>query len=95
LLSFPLLITIFVAISTTLYLLSYGIIQVFKISHRKAVIYSIAFLTVLATLLIPNFAWCSKLRQAHVFGAIVFIYLVPSLTLLLAVLRKRGIAHEK
>ncbi|KJS80371.1 MAG: hypothetical protein JM58_18730 [Peptococcaceae bacterium BICA1-8] len=92
----PLLITAFVAISVILYLLSYGIIQVFKISQKKTVVYLIGLLTVLSTLLIPDFAWCMKLREVHIYAAIIFIYFLPLLTLLLSVLReKRGIIHEK
>jgi spore germination protein len=85
----PLLIGVFVAISLTLYLLSFGISQVFKICRRKAVIYITSFCSVFATLLIPNFAWSIYLRDLHTYIAIIFIYCLPLLTLLLAVLRKK------
>jgi len=96
LLTLPLLIGAFVTISIVLYLLSYGIIQVFKISHKKTVIYVMALITVLAIMLVPDFAWGIKFRRIHTYATIVFIYLLPLLTFLLAVLRKkRGNIYEK
>ncbi|KJS22677.1 MAG: hypothetical protein VR72_04915 [Clostridiaceae bacterium BRH_c20a] len=90
LLTVPLLIGVFVTISVTLYLLSYGIIQVFKISHKKTVIYVMALITILAIMLVPDFAWYIKFRGIHTYAAIIFIYFLPISTLTLAVLRKKG-----
>jgi spore germination protein (amino acid permease) len=90
LLTLPLLITAFVTISITLYLLSYGIVQLFNIARKKIVIYITAFFAVLAILLIPIFSWGIVLRDSHIYAALVFVYFLPFLTLLLAVLRKKG-----
>ncbi|MFZ7103722.1 MAG: GerAB/ArcD/ProY family transporter [Peptococcaceae bacterium] len=90
LLTVPLLTTAFIAISVTLYLLSYGFMQLFKISHKKTVIYLMALLTVFAKIFIPDFAWSIKIREIHLYAGIIFIYLLPLITLLLAGLRKKG-----
>lgn len=90
LLTMPLLIGAFVTISLTLYLLSFGISQVFKLSCRKFIIYFFGLSCLLATMLIPNFAWSLRLRDLHIYIAIVFVYVLPIFTLLLAVIRKKG-----
>ncbi|MFZ5946057.1 MAG: GerAB/ArcD/ProY family transporter [Bacillota bacterium] len=89
-LTVPLLITAFVTIAVTLYLLSYGIIQTFDLKNKKIVICSAALITVLATLLIPNFAWSIRLRDVHIYLTFIFIYFLPLSTLLLIFFRRKG-----
>lgn len=96
LLSLSALVGGFTTICMTLYLLTYGVAQVFGITRRNAVIYAGAGLTALATYVIPNFAWTMEIRELLNDAALVLISLIPVGTLLIAIVRgKRGPKYEK
>ncbi|MFA5881302.1 MAG: endospore germination permease [Eubacteriales bacterium] len=87
LLTLPWLVAVFTTICLVLYLLSYGIIQVFNFRNKKAVIYIASGISVLATFFIPNFAWSMEIRNiinVLTWGA---IFIIPVLTLIVAILR--------
>lgn len=86
-LTFPTLIGVFTAVCLVLYLLSYGIVQIFRITNQKPVIISVAIATSTATYLIPNFAWTMKVRSIVDYSTLVFILLIPLLTLIVSLLR--------
>lgn len=90
-LTFPTLIGVFTTICLVFYLLSYGIVQIFGITNKKPVIISLATVTAAATYLIPNFAWTMKIRSIIDDSTLVFILLIPLLTLIVSLLRgKKG-----
>lgn len=90
-LTLPWIIGIFTTWSLTLYFLTYGIMQMFTLwPKKKAVIYATALVVCLLGYLIPNFTWIIKIREAFSLSTIGFVYMIPVLTLLVSLLRKKG-----
>ncbi|MEL7563978.1 MAG: endospore germination permease [Dehalobacterium sp.] len=91
-LTLPWIVGVFTTICLFTYLLSYGVCQVFHFQNKKAVVVIITILVIAGTSLFPNFAWQVMLRENLNYATLVFIYLIPFLTLILAILReKRGL----
>lgn len=88
-LTLPWLVGIFSTLCVFLYLLSYGIVQTFNIQHRTVVIYLLAAVIVGGTLLFPNYAWTLQARELLNIVTLLFIAVIPVLTLILAVIRKK------
>lgn len=94
LLTLPWLVAIFTTMCVYIYLLAYGIIGLFGLSYRKLTLSLVTAAVIGATYLIPNITWMLVLREAFTQVTILFVAVVPALTLLLAVIRgKEGIEH--
>lgn len=89
LLTLPWLIAVFTTLCLYLYLLSFGLVQFFNLRHRKAAIYAVALTVFGATMLFPNYAWTIVFRQYLSWAGLVFIFLIPTLTLAVACIRGR------
>jgi spore germination protein (amino acid permease) len=72
------------------YLAAYGIIVAFKIKNKKFIILLVGVFTMMFSYIIPNYAWSTLIWQIINYITIVFIFLIPLLTLLLALFRKQG-----
>ncbi len=88
-LTMPWLIGIFTTICIFLYLLAYGIVQVFGCQFRKGIIFAVGVLAVAATYFCPNLAWLMKMRIGITYVTFVFGLFIPLLTLLVAVVKKQ------
>lgn len=93
-LTMPWLIGIFTTICLYLYLLAYGIMQVFSLKNKKAVVYLAIALLALATYIFPNMAWTLTVRKYTSLITLVFLYILPLSTLLIAVLRDKKEEYE-
>ena len=83
------LLGIFTTWALFLYLLSYGVMQVFDITKKRLVIYSLTAILLITTYLIPNGAWVTQIRLGITLSTLGFVYIIPALTLFLAILRKK------
>lgn len=90
LLSTPMIIGVFTTICLYVYLLAYGIMQVFGLNSRKVIIIGTITVPVLATYLIPNFAWTMKIRSVVDYVTLAFVILIPIITLIIAILRSKA-----
>ncbi|MCW3491023.1 GerAB/ArcD/ProY family transporter [Dethiobacter alkaliphilus] len=88
-LTLPWIVAIFTTLCVFLYLFSFGIIQALQIPYRKLVVLLCAAVAVGASLLFPNYALKVQYFDALTVTTIVFVLLIPSLTLMLAVIRKK------
>ncbi len=88
-LTLPWLIGIFTTMCLFIYLLSFGIIQVFNLRNRKLVVFSVAGLIVLATYILPNYTWALTVREHFFIPSLLFLYVIPLLTLLISILRAK------
>lgn len=88
-LTLPWLVAIFTTLCVFLYLFSFGVIQLLQIRYRKALILLSAAAAAGAGFLFPNYAW--KIQQLEIFAivTITFILLIPLLTYVLAIIRKK------
>lgn len=93
-LTLPWIVGVFTTICLFTYLLSYGVCQIFHLQNKKAVVFTITALVIACTSLFPNFAWQAKLREYMNYATLVFVYLIPFLTLILAILRKKRGLNE-
>ncbi|MDW7652065.1 MAG: endospore germination permease [Bacillota bacterium] len=89
LLTLPWLIAIFTTMSVYIYLLAFGIIELFGLSHRKVSIGIVAAAIIGATYLIPDMAWTIVLRQHFNYFTLLFTAVIPALTLLMAAIRHK------
>lgn len=89
-LTLPWLIAIFTTMCIYIYLLSYGIVQVFNLPYRKATIYLVTVAIIGATYLIPNLGWTMVFREYYNYFTLIFIAVIPILTLIVAVIRGKG-----
>lgn len=87
LLTLPWLVAIFTTMSIYIYLLSYGIIELFGFSRRKITLVIVTIAIIAATYLIPNLTWMLLLREYYNYFTLLFTAVIPVLTLLLAVIR--------
>ena len=88
-LTLPWLIGVFTTMCLFIYLLSFGIIQVFNLRKRKWIIYSVAGFIVLATYVFPNYTWALTARKYFYIPSLLFLYVIPLLTLLISILRAK------
>lgn len=89
------LIGVFTTICLVVYLLSYGIIEIFHLKNKKLICYSVSVLAVAAAYLFPSVAVEQKIRSSFNIATLIFVFVIPILTLLLATLRKmRGCYNE-
>ncbi len=88
-LTMPWILGIFSTWALFLYLLTYGVTQVFDLKRRKQVIYAFTVLLLLATYLIPNYAWATQMRGWVTLSTLAFSYLIPAITLVLVILGGR------
>ncbi|MDT3699558.1 MAG: endospore germination permease [Thermincola sp.] len=90
-LTFPWIIGVFTTICIFLYLLSYGTSQLLNIKNPKIAVYILTIAVVCSVYLFPNFMVEEKIRGFYNYFTLFFVYLLPSFTLLLAIIRsKRG-----
>ncbi|EEG76850.1 GerAB/ArcD/ProY family transporter [Dethiobacter alkaliphilus] len=92
-LTLPWIVAIFTTLCVFLYLLSFGIIQLLHIPYRKLTVFLCAGLIVASSLLFPNYPAKMQYFDAFALLTIVFVLLIPSLTLILAIIRKKE-GHE-
>ncbi|MEL7563871.1 MAG: GerAB/ArcD/ProY family transporter [Dehalobacterium sp.] len=96
LLTLPWLIAIYTTMAIYLYLLSYNFVYLFNLKNRKVYIYVFTGLPLLIGYLIPNAIWHETLRYYLTFATVPLVYILPLLTIFLAVIRKKGrLSHEK
>lgn len=89
------LIGVFTTICLMVYLVSYGTMEILSLKNKKLVCYGASALAVAATYLFPNVAFEQKARSLFNIVSLVFLFGIPLLTLLLAILRKkRGSCNE-
>lgn len=93
-LTLPWIVGVFTTICLFTYLVSYGICQFFHFSNKKAVVFIVSALIIAGTSLFPNFAWQNILRENLNYATLICTYLIPVLTLVLAILRKKRGLHE-
>ncbi|MDW7675101.1 MAG: endospore germination permease [Bacillota bacterium] len=86
-LTLPWLIAIFTTMCIYIYLLSYGIIEVFGLPNRKITIYLVTTAIIGMTYLIPNLAWTMVLRGYFNYFTLIFVAFIPICTLVLAMIR--------
>ncbi|SFG09143.1 spore germination protein [Desulfotomaculum arcticum] len=91
-LTLPWLVAVFTTIALFIYLLSYGISEIFHLPrHRKTITYITSFALVLAIYVFPNYIWVLKVREHFNYLTLFFVLALPLGTLILAVIRgKRG-----
>lgn len=90
LLTLPWLIGIYTTMAIYLYLLSYSIIELFHLKNRKLAICFFTLLPLVIGFLIPNTIWHDTLRTYLSYATVPLVYILPLLTLFLAVIRKKG-----
>lgn len=88
-LTLPLFIGVFTTICLFVYLLSYGLMQTFNLQQKKLVVWLASAVTGLATFAVTNVAFTLKMREYFFIATLFFVYLIPLLTLILAVLRRK------
>lgn len=88
--TFAWLISLFCAGALFYYLASYGLIQIFNLKKKSIAIFSVGILVIMLSYIIPNYSWNIFIWQILNYITIVFIFFIPLLTLVLAVLRKQG-----
>lgn len=89
-LTIPWLVGIFTTWALFLYFLTYGVMQVFCLKRKKEVIYIFTVAIFLVGYLIPSFAWTMQMREWVSLATLVLVYLIPTLTFTLALLRRKG-----
>lgn len=88
-LTIPWIFGVFTSICLMVYLLSYGIMEIFHLENRKLVCFGVSILTVAAAYLFPNVAVEQKVRNAFNIVTLIFVFVIPIVTLILAILRKK------
>lgn len=91
LLTMPWLIAIYTTMAIYLYLLSYSFVEMFNLKKRKLAICLFTALPLILGYLIPSTIWHDNLRSYLTFATIPLVYILPLLTLFLAIIRKKGI----
>lgn len=90
LLTLPWLTGIYSTLAIYLYLLCSSTFQLFKISHKKLMTFLITSIPVVLAYFLPNEAWHEHLRLYLTIITVPMVYILPVLTLLLAIIRKKG-----
>ncbi|HWI55055.1 MAG TPA: endospore germination permease [Desulfobacteria bacterium] len=85
-LTFPWIVGIFTTLCLFVYLASYGIVQVFGL-QRKFVVFAVTVFVIAAAYIFPDFAVVEKARGLLPYLTIIFMYIMPVLTLLVAIIR--------
>jgi len=87
----PWLIGVFTTCGLFLYLLTYGLMQVFNLRNKRAVISAAAALVLAVGHYIPDYAWTMTLRTYIAYATPLFVIAIPVFTLAVAALRgQRG-----
>lgn len=89
-LTIPWFVGIFTSWALFLYFLAYGVMQVFSLNKKKEVIYIVTVALFLVGYLIPSYAWAMQMRIWILMATLVLVYLIPTLTYILALLRRKG-----
>lgn len=90
LLTLPWLIAIYTTLAIYLYLLCSNTFQLFKLQRRIWIIILITVIPVTLAYFLPNESWHESLRKYLTVVTVPIVYIFPVLTLLLAVVRKKG-----
>jgi spore germination protein len=90
LLTLPWLIAIFTTLAINLYLLCSSTFQLFNLHHKKWKIFLITAIPVTISYFLPNENWHEALRLYLTILTVPIVYLLPVMTLLLAIIRKKG-----
>lgn len=90
LLTLPWLIAIYTTLAIYLYLLCTNTIQLFKLKKRKITIILLTALPVGIAYFLPDENWHEKLRFYLTIVTVPIVYIIPAMTLLLAIIRKKG-----
>jgi spore germination protein len=93
-LTFPWIIGVFTTICIFLYLLSYGTNKLINLKNHKIVVYLLTIVVVSATYLFPSFVVEEKIRSFFGYFTLVFVYFIPAVTLLLAIIRSKRDNYE-
>lgn len=90
LLTLPWLIAMYSTLAIYLYLLSTNTIKLFNLQKKKRMIVLLTLLPACIAYFLPNETWHEYLRQFLTLISVPVVYLIPILTLFLAVIRKKG-----
>ncbi|HYH04874.1 MAG TPA: endospore germination permease [Bacillota bacterium] len=90
LLTLPWLIAIFTTLAIYLFLLCYGFARLFGLQYKKTTIGILTMGILLTSYFLPNVAWHEKLRIGLTLITPVLVYVLPLVTLFLAIIRKKG-----
>jgi len=90
LLTLPVILGIFSSLAVYIYLISFALIDFFKIERRKTVISIVAVLSLIIIYFIPDLTWTMKLREILIHLTLLFILVIPLLTLISAKIRGQG-----
>jgi len=86
-LTFPWIIGVFTTICIFLYLLSYGVNQIVHLKNHKIMVYILTIIIISSTYLFPSFVVEAKTRDYFNYLTLLFVYLIPVVTLFLAIIR--------
>ncbi|MGI6685438.1 MAG: endospore germination permease [Bacillota bacterium] len=90
-LTLPWLFAMFTTIVIYVYLITEGLLHLLnKNRYRKAITIIVTVSSLAGVYLIPNAAWAIKLRSLFHYPSYIFLYILPVLTLLAAVIRRKG-----
>jgi spore germination protein len=91
-LTIPWMVGVFTTISLYIYLLAYGITEIFNLAkHRKTITYIASVTLVPVIYIFPTYSWALKVDGYICSVSVLFLFALPLGTLILAVLRgKRG-----
>ena len=86
----PVILGIFSSLAVYIYLISFALIDFFKIERRKTVISIVAVLSLIIIYFIPDLTRTMKLREILIHLTLLFILVIPLLTLISAKIRGQG-----
>ncbi len=90
-LTLPWLVAMFTTIAIYVYLISEGLLHLLnKHQYRKSVTIVVTISSLAGVYLIPGAVWAIKLRSLIHYPSYLFLYILPVLTLLLAVIKRKG-----
>jgi len=96
LLTLPWLIALYTTLAIYLYLICYNFVDLFNLKKKKIFIYVFTALPLIIGYFIPNAIWHDNLRNYLTLATVPMVYILPLLTLLLTVIRRKGrVSHEK
>lgn len=94
-LTIPWIIGVFTTICVTVYFLTYGIMEILQLKRKKLISYGITFSAVGAAYLFPNISVEQIVRSSFNIVTLVFVFFIPILTYMVAIIRKqRGCTNE-
>lgn len=93
-LTFPWITGVFTTICIFVYLLSYGIIDLFGFNNKKTVVIITTVVLIALTYIIPNYDIQEKLRMFYNYLTLLFVFAIPVFTLLISIIRSKRDNYE-